>query len=279
MTLFRKYWNVALSIAISLAVLLFGIIKNHSKTESTRDAALALLISLLITFVHRLTTYQQLLEESKDVVGKFIQLLSKNSKINDTVNHSFEAHKKTHVFNSFFLDGIFEEFNRHLQSLSHGNYSCNAEAELTVTTTILKCCNKCLKAVSFQDEAWWSSNNGTLYLDSHEKHIDRKKEKATRIFILDSNTAETLKPIFRKHRQLKIETYILYTDRDQIDEKYKVDFVIYDDFMLRRASAVKNIDGGKNAHFTTDESEVKKYSALFEQLLTIAKSRNNIIPE
>jgi len=274
----QKNWNVLLSIIIGLAILIFGILKNHPKTEATRDGALALIISLLITFLHRVNTYQQLLEDSKDLVSKFIQLLSQNPKIGKTIEHSFEANKNDNHFYRFFLEEVLEEFNGHLQSISQGKYTCNAETELTLTKTILKCCNKCLKAISYQDEEWWTSNNGILYLDAHDKHIDKAKEKATRIFIIESTAVESLKEIFKRHKDLQIETYILYSDKDRIDDKFKIDFVIYDDFMLRRASEVKNVEGGKVALFTTDDSHVKKYLSIFDQILTIAKAKNNALP-
>jgi len=274
----KKNWNVLLSIIIGLTILIFGIFKDHPKTEATRDAAIALIISLLITFLHRLNSYQQLIEDNQDVISKFIQLLSKNPKIRETVNFSFEAHNNNNQFYKFFLSEILEEFNGHLQSISQGKYICNSEAELTLTKTILQCCNKCLKAISYQDEKWWTSNDGVLYLSAHEEHIDNAKEKATRIFIIEKKSEESLKPIFKRHKELNIETYILYSDTDGIDDKYKIDFVIYDDYMLRTASEVKNIEGGKDAIFTTEDANVKKFLTLFEQLLVIAKSKKNPIP-
>lgn len=280
-TFWNKYWNFIVSVLV-FGVVLFGLYFRHNNDftgQSFRDATMSFLVSLLITFIFRLNAYQLNLETNQDIIGKFIQLLSKNSKINDTIKHSFDAHKNENAFHQFFLTEIFEEFNTHLQTLSQGKYSCNAEVELTVTTKILECCSKCLKAVSYQDEEWWTSNNGTLYLDAHDKHIDKKKEKAARIFIIESSKADTFKPIFKKHKELQIETHILYSDKDKIEAKYLIDFVIYDDYMLRRASEVKNTEGGKDALFTTEEIEVRRYNNLFEQLLTIAKTKNNAIPE
>jgi len=275
-----KNWNVILSVIIGLAILTYGIFLDHTKTETTRDAALALLISLLITFLHRLNTYLQHIEDNQDAISKFIKLLSKNPKIRDTINYSFEANSNENQFYKFFLSEVYEEYNKQLYQISQGVYSCNHEVELTVTKTILECCNKSLKAISYQDEKWWNSNNGTLYLEAHNKHIDRKKEKAIRIFIIKKAELEILKPTFQKHKELQIETYVLFSDEDEIQEKYKIDFVIYDDFMLRRASEVKNIEGGKNALFTSEEIEVRKYLNLFNDILIIAKTKldKNIIP-
>lgn len=275
----KKNWNVLFSIVIGLSTLVFGIYKNHGMTESTRDGAIALIISLLITFLHRLNSYQQLIEDNQEIISKFINLLSKYPRIAETVLHSFNAHNIDNQFYRFFLSEIFEEFNGHLQTISHGKYICSAEAELNITKTILQCCNKNLKAVSYQDEEWWASNNGILYLDAHAKYIDNRRESAARIFLIENSAVESLKPILKKHKELKIETFILYTDTDNIDEKYKIDFVIYDDFMLRTASEVKNTEGGKDAQFTTEETNLKKFLDLYGQLLIIAKSKNNPIPE
>jgi hypothetical protein len=275
---FRKNWNLLFSVFIGVSTICFGIYKNHSNTDATRDGALAFTISLLITLLFRLNNYQQLVEDSQDLVNKFIRLLTRRPQIAQTVEYAYKADEFNNEFYRFFLKKIFNDYNTHLQAISLGKYVCNAETELTLTKSILECCNKCLKAVSFQDESWWTSNEGILYLENHDKYIDKKNEKAVRIFIIESKSADSLKEIFRRHKELEIESYVLYTDTDHIDEKYKIDFVIYDDYMLRRASEVKNIDGGKDALFTTEEFQVQKYMDLFNQLLKLAKTKNHIIP-
>ncbi|HEY8931413.1 MAG TPA: hypothetical protein VIM55_19575 [Mucilaginibacter sp.] len=274
----KKNWNILFSIVLGLSIIILGIYRNHPKTDATRDGAFGFLISLLITFIFRFNNYQQLIEDNKDLISKFIKLIAAKSQLARTVELSHSANEINNSFYQFFLRRIYDEYNTHLQSISVGKYICNAETESIITKSILEYCNKCLNAVSFQDETWWTSNNGILYLEAHNQYVNKSKEKAVRIFIIESKSLDILKPTFKRHKELEIETYILFSDLDSIEEKYKVDFVIYDDYMLRRGSEVKNIEGGKDAVFTSDEIEVKKYSDLFHQLLVIAKAKNNNIP-
>lgn len=275
-TFWNKYWNFIVSCVVFISTVILLYFRYDSiSMQSIRDASNAFLITLLISNTFRLSTLQLAIEGSQDIIGKFIQLLSRNPSLKNTIEHLFEANKNENEFYKFFIAEVSENYNKNLSSLSQGKYTCDANAELSLTKTILKCCNKSLKAISFEDESWWLSYNGILYLEDHKKHINRKSETATRIFLIPSTSFESLKPIFLKHKELKIETYILFTDLDNIDKSFEVDFVIYDNYMVRRAYDVQNRQGGKEAVFTFDPIEVKKYVALFERILTLAKHKAN----
>ena len=283
-----KNWTILVSLLIFLtAVILSFFIYDENVSNSLRvktalrDGTLALLLSLLLKVIYRLYQFQQKLDEQKDTIGKYTKLLSIQPKIKDTVSLTFNTSESNNRFYDFFLGTILKQLNNQLRLIQSGVFKCSSEDELSVTKKILECCDNNLKAISYQDEEWWCSNEGTLYLDAHEKNIDRKKEKATRIFLLDSNRAnqDDFKEVFKRHKELEIETYIIYTDKDSINRRYLVDFVIYDDFLLRKASEIKGEEVGKEATFTTENSILTKYQNYFDEILTIAKKLENDIPE
>ncbi|MCB9196783.1 MAG: hypothetical protein H6598_11215 [Flavobacteriales bacterium] len=277
-TFFKRNWPIILSVLSSLLVSCLSYIDGKDIKEALRDGTLTLLLSLLIKVIVGLQIYQDKLDDQKETIGKYIKLLSSQPRIKETVSLFYDTTEINNRFYNFFLDNILNQYNNQLRLVQSGVFKCSSEDELYVTKKVLQYCNKSLKAISYQDEEWWCSNEGTLYLDAHEKNIDRKKEKATRIFLLDSNNAEKFKPIFNRHKELEIDTYIIYTDKDSISDRYLVDFVLYDDFLLRKASEVKGKEVGKEATFTTENSMLSKYNNYFEEILTIAKSINNTIP-
>lgn len=278
-TFFQKNWTIYLGIGLFvLSVLLGSLYAQSGYKQAVRDATLALLLSLLVKVIVRIHNYQDKIEEQKDTIGKYTKLISKFPKITETIDLTYEVNDRKDRFYDFFLSTVSDQYNVSLRTIQQGKYKCSANNELEVTKKVLECCENNLKAISYLDEEWWFSNQGTLYMNAHEKYIDRKKEKATRIFLMEKENVDKFKSVFQKHKELEIETHIIYTDVDKIEKKYKVDFVIYDDYILRKASEDMNDEGGKKAIFTTETSEVQKYLNYFDNILTIAKDKKNKIP-
>ncbi|WP_299111958.1 hypothetical protein [uncultured Winogradskyella sp.] len=276
----EKNWPIAIGLLLFFTgILLTSLHFGSSSKQAVRDATLGLLLSLLLKVIYRLHSYQDKVEKQKDLVEKFIRLLSQTPKIGETVSLTYEINERKDRFYDFFLENILDQYNYQLKIIQRGKYRCNASNELLVTKKVLECCNNNLKAISYQDEKWWTSHEGTLYLKAHEQNIDRKKEKAIRIFLIESSSINSFKDIFKKHLELGIEIYVIYVDKDNIDAKYLIDFVIYDDYILRKANESINQNGGKEALFTTELSEVNKYCNYFENILTIARTLRNKIPQ
>jgi len=274
-----KNWPLLVSFLIFVSITLLSYVDGKDVKEALRDGTLALLLSFLLKVIYRLHQYQNKIEEQKDTIGQYTKLLSATPVIGNTVSLTTDIVDRKDRFYNFFLSTVLDDYNSTLRAIQQGKYICNPDNELSITKKVLECCQKTLKAISYLDEDWWCNHEGTLYLKAHEENIDRKKEKATRIFLIDSSIVDKFVSVFKKHLELQIETHIIFIDKDKIDSKYLIDFVIYDDYLLRRAYEGMNDKGGKEALFTTDSYEVKKFSNYFDEILTIAKAIGNPIPE
>lgn len=152
---------------------------------------------------------------------------------------------------------------------SEGTLRCQPEDEPHLTRLAVQQCESHLRAVSYEDESWWSSGAGDRYLDLHED-LNSRHVEMTRIFIIDHDTAKKLRTTLERHVALQIDTYVL--SPDEVGERYHRDFVIYDDGLLREADSTDLSTDRKEAVFTDDPWRISKALLDFNELRTIARS-------
>ena len=150
-----------------------------------------------------------------------------------------------------------------------GTFRCPADKEPHFTRLAVQRCESHLRAVSYEDESWWSSGAGDRYLELHEDLKNRGVDM-TRIFIVTWEKAKELRVTLERHVALGIATYIL--SPDEISEWYHRDFVIYDDVLLREADSNETNSERKEAVFTDDPPRVNSALVDFNELFAIAKS-------
>src|SRR5690606_36053852 len=130
-----------------------------------------------------------------------------------------------------------------------GTFRCPADKEPHFTRPAVERCESHLRAVSYEDESWWSSGPGDRYLGRHED-LQKAGVDMTRIFILTSEKAQKLRATLERHVELGIATYVL--SPDEVSAWYRRDFVIYDDVLLREADSSEASGERKEAVFTDD---------------------------
>lgn len=136
-----------------------------------------------------------------------------------------------------------------------------------------------VRAISFQDEAFWDSPEGKSFLEAHVNAVARGL-RITRIFVLTGTpTAPTVATI-RKQVDLGVEVFVYQAST--IDLTQIEDFVIYDSAFVRlgllpqigpfESDRQTNPGLSKFAKLTNNQDEVQRYEYRFEALRMRAHS-------
>jgi len=135
-----------------------------------------------------------------------------------------------------------------LLDLSDGNLVIdNPERELTTNIEFLRSlCRQRIRAVSFEDEGFWVSQAGLLFIEEHRRKLAEGRS-IERIFIVDRSSKASLNHIFSTQMALGIAVRIAY--KEDLAAKHPEciqDFVIYDDghvrFGRRRSNTTTSLD-------------------------------------
>src|SRR5262249_37758951 len=134
-----------------------------------------------------------------------------------------------------------------LSATAHGTYRCEEQEEARLTNDILRFCRSGLKAVSYQDEKWWSSSYGAAFVKL-QKEARQRGLSIVRIFIVrraDEVADPKEKPSdddLRKIESLLSDTSLhsatFRVSLADVPDAYRRDFVIYDDAVLKSADFI-----------------------------------------
>jgi transcriptional regulator with XRE-family HTH domain len=162
-----------------------------------------------------------------------------------------------------------QEFTADFRAMASGTLRCTPQEEPILTRLAAQECRAHLRAVSYQDEQWWTSDIGDSYLDLHGELASRDVEMR-RIFLVTPGSIAKLRPTFERHRALNIPTLIL--NISDVNEYYWRDFVLYDDAILRVAAPTDQESSRKTAEFTDDRARVMQALEDFHYLWRAAKT-------
>ncbi len=167
-----------------------------------------------------------------------------------------------------------ETFTAEFRAIANGTLRCDPTEELHLTQQAVQECQSHLRAVSYEDEPWWTSKVGSDYLKLHQQLLAFRPEvEMTRIFLVEPKALPDLRHTLRIHRELGITTFVL--DPKQVDEHYWRDFVLYDDRLLRSGVTTAARTDRKTAEFTDDPARIAQAKADFSTLLRLARSGLN----
>lgn len=138
---------------------------------------------------------------------------------------------------------------------------------------LLRLASKKVRAISFQDEAFWESPEGQNFLINHRQAIS-SGISVTRIFVLSvPPTASTLATI-KEQLDTDIDVYIYNASAAELSQIE--DFVIYDSSFVRlgmlpqlgpfESLRLSNPGLSKFAKLTNNQDEVQKYEYQFEAI-------------
>jgi transcriptional regulator with XRE-family HTH domain len=162
-----------------------------------------------------------------------------------------------------------EEFAADFRVMANGALRSTPEDEPHLTRLAVDECRSHLRAVSYQDEPWWPSAAGDSYLEQH-KELALRDVEMTRIFIVQPDALVALRPTLERHVELGIHTFVLL--RDEVNDYYWRDFVLYDDVLLRIATPVDASADRKSAEFTDDPGRIMQAFEDFKYLYRIAST-------
>lgn len=123
-----------------------------------------------------------------------------------------------------------------------------------------------IKAVSFEDETFWSSPEGREFLTAHQEIIQRRKVTVRRLFVL-SQPVETYRSTLLKQVAAGVEVKTISPDRTPPVKPE--DFVIYDESILRTGYSRPDAPAGglhKFACITWQKRRVDSYIEAFDSL-------------
>lgn len=156
-----------------------------------------------------------------------------------------------------------EQFDAEFSRLAAGTLDCAPEDEPHVTRVAVLSCESHLRAVSYDDLAWWGRSLGEKYRETHELlRRDHPDVDITRIFLIEPTDLSVLRSTLQWHFDLGITTYLLYLD--EVNERSLEDFILCDLRLLRTAVPVS--DATKKAEFTDDPRRINEKFVAFETL-------------
>lgn len=241
-------------------------------------------------FVSALRNFEGKIEQSfvksGDLIGKAMRLQEVfkvgecESELRKVVGSLIRTKENRHPF---FFDRAQEqvrELRTTLATVESGQYACKEDEEPLLTRDIVSACTSSLEAVSFQDEPWWKSAVGQVYLDRHRQLKSTNANfRMVRVFLFkygDGIPAE-LADILRQHLELGVETYLL--DPEAVPEEYRRDFVIYDNCFVRNAELVSPGQLGKQAEFVDSPDAVRRARSAFDLVLDFARVNGTKVTE
>lgn len=163
-----------------------------------------------------------------------------------------------------------------------GDTAVAAEDELEFALESVRICRSSMRAVSYREEDWWSTDEGHQYLVAQQELIARGGH-IERIFILaGANSQENLRPFIEiLDEQARFKLDVFYVFEGEIPAGYLAwaqDFILYDDSLLRISTSVPS-DGtlGRRAEVHSEPDFVSLGLLWFNGLKAISTPHPGVI--
>ena len=177
------------------------------------------------------------------------------------------------VFSSILaarLDRISED----VKGIMNGRFEVSEAQETRVTKILIKDGNwrSNVKAVNYDEEDWWLSGEGYRYLSDHRVLTDMNVA-IKRIFIISIKDVSFIGEVLDEHKKINAEAFVLTVDEVKKHEGREndllVDFVVYDDELVRFADPKSAERIGKFAIITNGKESVDQFLDRFARLEVI----------
>lgn len=296
---FIALWFIAIPIIVAVALALFELIDVTDRVRIQGTWILVgICLGLIITILYRHYELFRTIGEtrqavnnaisSSDVVIRLNQRMAKIEyslktddqfkrlcSLNDAMGEIASVRLDHSVLSDLIRwkeERIFSHWQRELANLSLGIIEIDdASKELNTNEFFLRTLPEHkVRAVSFQDEVFWNSNEGQSFLDAHSDVVRQKGIKIVRIFIIDD---ELTKYAVTFEQQQTHDVEVRYVRRTSVVDLSPEDFVIYDERAVRigypatGAEAADRVLINKYARLTTQRETVDSYDETFEALL------------
>jgi hypothetical protein len=148
-----------------------------------------------------------------------------------------------------------------------GRFRAPAEEEWDYTIRSVGKCVHSLRAISYQEEDWWLSSYGELYLDQHKEPLARGVS-IQRIFIARGYPGEPiferLRPIMDRQAQMGIDVWFVYEEQVAVSYlTFTQDVILYDRTILRTSPTATPT---RELILQTDWDSINRVSLWFDSL-------------
>ncbi len=225
----------AISIIIGLVGGLICAIVSHN--EIVVDVIAGLSVAIFTVQVGEILSHSSLsgkresLERAMDSRMTFERI---NSILNnlESIEKLRTGHPEADPFVQECLHNCFTTLNGNLGLIACGEVRIDSTCrELTTNKEfLLTLPSHLVRAVSYQDEEFWTTNEGTDFLRAHEEAIANGRE-IHRIFVLKQDNASRQRATISKQMDTGIKCYIVI--EENLSAEYHEDFVVYDDKYAR----------------------------------------------
>jgi hypothetical protein len=175
------------------------------------------------------------------------------------------------------LTTLCREMGLALRDLSAGEITVNPDGEIMFAIDCLALASKSLKAVSYEEDEFWTQPQGERYFQEQKALLAKDGFEIRRLFVVKSDASPDLKEAYRKviEEQLtaRISVGVIQLPATERLASKLEDFVVYDESYVRYAHAdAMNDDRGlaKTATLSLDRQLAERYLELFRSLETAA---------
>ncbi len=160
------------------------------------------------------------------------------------------------------------EFAADFKAMNSGIYRASPDNESNMMRSALESCQQTMRSVSFRNEAWGISRRGRRYLDAHKGLVERGVI-ITRVFVVDEDSEERLRPTFDRHEEIGINYLLVHIE--DLEDRYTSDFAIYDDGLLRTTVNLLGRSGKtQSSEYNQDPAQIHQAIVDFEALTKLA---------
>jgi len=289
--MFRKYgWQIILPLLLSICTkAVFYFLSSDIETLDKSDkiilsnlgwlatltaAIIGLLIGLVIETKSQRDSIINAISENSELAEQFINILS--SDLSEPMSKSIRSICGViNVNEELFVqraEHLLSQTSDQLSQIENGVFDCGPDEELKLTKQALGAgyCQSKLMAISYQDEAWWGSAHGRMYLSLHKTLKSNNPELSMiRIFIVDKVIPDALKAAIKANIDVGVNVKVI--TKDKVPDDYREDFVIYDNRLVRTAGAPTTGFIGKTARFSKNSGLISEFTDRFEILNQSAK--------
>jgi hypothetical protein len=273
------FTGTSVSIVAGIALTVVGWLSSTKWELSALVGLVALLTGILITALYAFALRLDQIDQNRIAVQP-LQHLYKVPHIEKPVVRIVDAVASTHNKRSAFLTNrttlAVEQFSQVVADMANGTFVCSSrDEELDLVKGALTATQNEVRAVASRGVDWWLKPEADVYFRAYGEAT--RRIPITRIFLIDKEELESVRPVLSRHGDAGIRTYAL--DRQQVPEVRRRGLVLFDNTLLHRAAASREgISDFKDVEFTDVASEIRRAEEDFEFLLELATARDRNPP-
>jgi hypothetical protein len=271
----RFFTGTSISIIAGAALTAIGLLSSTKWQISALIGLVGLSTGILITALYAFAQRLDQIDENRIAVQPLQQLYKVphiELPLVRIVNAVASTHNKRSVFLTNRTTEAVEKFSLEVTDMANGTFVCSSlEEELDLVKGALTETRHEVRAVASRGAKWWLEPEAEVYFQAYGEATPRIA--ITRIFLLDKNDLDRVRPMLSRHAAAGIRTYAL--DQEQVPQGRRRGLVLFDSTLLHHAAPRR--EGSSDlmkAEFTDVGDEIHRAEDDFEFLLKLASARD-----